>query len=63
VKEKGTRFSVDVIEKLDEQGIAVEVEEARLFCNLMRSYLGFLLARRAQLTQSADSHPFMQDPQ
>jgi hypothetical protein len=36
-------------------GIAIDVEEARLFCNLMRSYLGFLLAKHAQLTRIADT--------
>jgi hypothetical protein len=54
----GVRHGIDL-----KAGIALEVEEARLFCNLMRSYLGFLLARHAQLTRIAGTHPFMQDPQ
>ena len=35
-------------------GIAIDVEEARLFCNLIRSYMGFLLAKHAQLSRIAD---------
>lgn len=45
----GVRHGIDL-----KAGIALEVEEARLFCNLIRSYLGFLLARHAQFTGGAD---------
>ena len=45
----GIRHGIDL-----KAGIAISVEEARLFCNLIRSYLGFLLAQHAQLTQIAD---------
>jgi hypothetical protein len=45
----GIRHGIDL-----RAGIAIDVEEARLFCNLIRSYLGFLLARHAQLSRIAD---------
>jgi len=45
----GIRHGIDL-----KAGIALEVEEARLFCNLIRSYLAFLLAKHAQLTGVGD---------
>lgn len=45
----GIRHGIDL-----KSGIAIDVEEARLFCNLIRSYLGFLLAQHAQLSRIAD---------
>ena len=46
----GVRHGIDL-----RAGIAIDVEEARLFCNLMRSYLGFLLARHAKLSRADDA--------
>jgi hypothetical protein len=48
----GIRHGIDL-----KAGIAIDVEEARLFCNLIRSYLGFLLAQHAQLSRIVDT-PF-----
>lgn len=45
----GIRHGIDL-----RAGIAIDVEDARLFCNLIRSYLSFLLAKHAQLTRIAD---------
>jgi hypothetical protein len=45
----GVRHGIDL-----KAAITIDVEEARLFCNLIRSYLGFLLAKHAQLTRIAD---------
>jgi hypothetical protein len=48
----GVRHGVDL-----KVGIAIDIEEARLFCNLIRSYLGYLLAQHAKLARPA-SAPF-----
>jgi hypothetical protein len=42
----GVRHGVDVRE-----GIALQIDEARLYCNLIRSYLTFLIAEHDRLSR------------
>lgn len=44
----GVRHGVDL-----KEGIALEIDEARLYCNLIRSYLTFLIAEHERLSRRA----------
>jgi hypothetical protein len=42
----GVRHGIDL-----KSGVAIDPTEARLFCNLIRSYFGFLIAQHEQFTR------------
>ncbi|SPZ48216.1 Uncharacterised protein [Agrobacterium tumefaciens] len=42
----GVRHGVDL-----KEGLALEIDEARLYCNLIRSYLTFLIAEHERLSR------------
>jgi hypothetical protein len=44
----GVRHGVDL-----RDGLALQIDEARLYCNLIRSYLNFLIAEHGRLRRSA----------
>lgn len=47
----GVRHGVDLNE-----GVALELNEARLCCNLIKSYIGYLIAEHERLGGSSPSH-------
>lgn len=44
----GVRHGIDL-----KEGLALHIDEARLYCNLIRSYLNFLIAEHERLTRRA----------